>query len=189
MRTRVRFHDDATFELTEQAVTAFAGYSSPAGWSVRGSLGALLGGRLESDAMLGTHDIGLGTLAAIGASRQWTFGDGAWFVTGSAGVSVAVAPTTQAGVAGDLRLVAGDGRVGAIVGRTFGTIFSPYLLARGFGGPVWWTVDGADTSGTDTHHFQLGAGLSVATSLGLTIVVDVSALGEQAASLGASWRL
>lgn len=43
-------------------------------------------------------------------------------------------------------------------------------------------------SGTDASHFQLGAGASVATSIGMTIVIDVSALGEQAASLDASWR-
>jgi hypothetical protein len=54
---------------------------------------------------------------------------------------------------------------------------------------VYWTIAGTETSGTDTRHFQLGAGMSVVTSFGLTIVVDVSALGEQAASLGASWRL
>jgi hypothetical protein len=29
----------------------------------------------------------------------------------------------------------------------------------------------------------------VATELGLTIVLDVSVLGEQAASLGVSWRM
>ena len=74
-------------------------------------------------------------------------------------------------------------------GRTLGRIWNPYVLARGFGGPVWWTVDGSAVSGTDTRHFQLGAGLSVATSIGLAINVDISALGEQAASLGATWRL
>ena len=46
-----------------------------------------------------------------------------------------------------------------------------------------------EVTGTDTRHFQLGAGMSVATKLGLTVVVDISALGEQGASLGASWRL
>jgi hypothetical protein len=88
----------------------------------------------------------------------------------------------------DARFTAGDVRIGAIAGRTFGPV-SPYVLARGFGGPVWWAVDGASTVGSDTRHFQLGAGLSLTTSFGLTIVADVSALGEQAASLGASWRL
>ena len=189
MRTQLRFDDDATFELTEYAATAFAGYSTPSGWSFRATLGALAGGSLERDGMPGTHDIGAGVVGGVGVARQWTLGDGRWFVTGSAGLGVAAASTHEAGAADDPRFTAADARVGAIAGRTFATIWSPYLLARAFGGPVWWTVDGSDATGSDTRHFQLGAGVSVATTFGLTIVVDVSALGEQAASLGASWRL
>lgn len=172
MRTHIGF-DEGTFELTEQAVTAFAGYSAPSGWSYRGSLGVIVDGSVDH------HDMTPGGVVAAGVSRQWT--PGRFFVTGSAGVSVALAS------AKDARFTAGDFRIGAIAGRTFG-IVSPYVLARGFGGPVWWTVDAMSTVGSDTRHFQLGAGLSVTTS-SLTVVVDVSALGEQAASLGASWRL
>jgi hypothetical protein len=189
MRTHVRFDNDATFALDEQAATAFAGYSTPSGWSFRGSVGALVDGSLENDAMPGAHDLSPGFVAAIGVARQWTLGDGYWFVTGSAGLSVAAASTHTAGMADDPRFVAADARIGAIAGRTFAQIWSPYVLARGFGGPVFWKVAGMDATGSDTRHFQLGVGLSVATSIGLTLVVDVSALGEQAASVGASWRL
>jgi len=187
MRTHVRFDGDATFELTEQAATAFGAYSSSTGWSIRATFGGLLDGALERGGT--THDLRPGFVGAIGSSRQWTLGDGQWFVTGSFGLSVAVASTHETGAVDDPRFVAGDFRLGWIAGRTFAKIWSPYVLARGFGGPVWWTVDGEDVTGTDTRHFQLGAGSSVATSWGLTIVVDVSALGEQAASVGASWRL
>jgi hypothetical protein len=189
MRTRLRFDNDATFALTEQAVTALVGYATPAGWSVRVSVGALVDGRVDSDGMLGTHDLDPGVVGGLAVARQWTFGGGQWFVTGTAGVSVAAASTHQAGLSDEPRFVAADARVGAIAGRTLAKIWNPYLLARGFGGPVWWTVAGADTTGADTHHFQVGAGLSVATELGLTIVLDVSVLGEQAASLGVSWRM
>jgi hypothetical protein len=172
MRTHIEF-DEGTFELTEQAVTVFAGYSAPSGWSYRGSLGVIVDGSIDD------HDMTPGGVGAAGISRQWVVGR--FFITGSASASVAIAS------ANDERFTAGDFRIGAIVGRTFG-IVSPYVLARGFGGPVWLTVDGTSTVGSDTRHFQLGAGLSLTTS-SLTIVVDVSALGEQAASLGASWRL
>jgi hypothetical protein len=173
MRTHIEF-DEGTFELTEQAVTAFAGYSTPSGWSYRGSLGVIVDGSVDD------HDMTPGGVVAAGVSRQWT--PAGFFVTGSAGVSVAIASTN------DARFTAGDFRIGAIAGRTFGKLWSPYVLARGFGGPVWWTIDGTSTVGSDTRHFQLGAGLSVTTGR-LTIVADVSALGEQAASLGVSWRL
>jgi hypothetical protein len=65
---------------------------------------------------------------------------------------------------------------------------SPYLLARAFGGPVFWELDAMAVGGTDTHHFQLGAGVSVTTG-SLSVLVDVAALGEQAASLGVALRL
>ena len=185
MRTHVRFDNDATYELEEQAATAFFGYSTPTGWSYRATLGALLDGGLDP----GTHDFDPGFVVAVGVTHQWPLGDGQWFVTGSAGLSIARAQTHMAGGGGDASFTAGDVRAGVIAGRTLAKVWNPYVLARGFGGPVWWTVDGAAVSGTDTRHFQLGAGLSIATSIGLTINVDISALGEQAASLGATWRL
>lgn len=172
MRTHIEF-DAGTFELQEQAVTAFAGYSDPSGWSYRGSLGVIVDGSIDD------HDMTPGGVVGVGAARQWT--PGGFFVTGSAGVSVAFTSSN------DERFTAGDFRIGAIAGRTFG-IVSPYVLARGFGGPVWWTVDGMSTVGSDTRHFQLGAGLSLTTG-SLTVVANLSALGEQAASLGVSWRL
>lgn len=42
----------------QYAVTVSGGYATPSRWSVRGSLGAVLGGRLEGDGL--THDIGPG---------------------------------------------------------------------------------------------------------------------------------
>ena len=182
MRTHIVFDNNATYELQEQAMTATVGYSAAAGWSYRASLGVLLDGGLAP----GAYDFDPGFVVAAGVSRQWPLGDGAWFVNGSAGISVARASTHMASKES---FTAGDARVGVMFGRTLGKIWNPYVLARGFGGPVWWTVDGNAVTGTDTRHFQLGAGLSVATSLGLTLDVDVSALGEQAASLGATWRL
>jgi hypothetical protein len=185
MRTHVKF-DEGTFELTEQAATAFAGYSMASGWSIRVSLGALLDGTLAGDS---THDLHTGVVGAVGVARQWTLGDGYWFINGSAGVSIAATSTHEMGATDDPRLIAGDVRVGVMAGRTFAQIWSPYVLARAFGGPVSWTLAGNDTVGSDTRHFQLGVGLSIATELGLTIVADISLLGEQAASLGVSWRL
>src|SRR5262245_39067301 len=105
MRTHLRFDNDTTFALSEQAATAFAGYSAPSGWSFRASFGALVDGSLEDDAMPGAHDITPGIVGGLGVSRQWTLGDGYWFITGSAGLSVAAASTHQAGVADDPRFV------------------------------------------------------------------------------------
>lgn len=170
----------------QYAVTASAGYISASRWSVRGSLGAVLGGSLEEGDR--THDIGPGLVFAASGSKQWAFG--AWFVTGSVGAGISRTTTLEAGAAGAARhsLYGIDViRLGAMAGRTFG-IASPYVMARGFGGPVLWTLDGMEVRGTDTSKFQVGAGVSVTVS-GLSVLLDVSALGERSASLGVSYRL
>lgn len=126
------------------------------------------------------HDLGTGVLAAVTASRQWTAR--AWFVNGTATFGASRTPTRAPSAA----LTAVDARVGATAGRTFGPV-SPYLLARAFGGPVAWSIDGESVVGTDLYHVQLGAGVTLAVR-DVSFLVDVSALGEQSVSLGVSYR-
>jgi hypothetical protein len=155
---------------------------------VRAAVGAVLGGALESDASPGRFEMQPGVVASLGGSRRWSLGDGRWFVTGSLTASGATLMTEDAAGA-RARLTAFDLRAGAIAGRTFADVIAPYLLARAFGGPVFWTVAGERVTGTDTHKFQLGAGVSVSAPWGLSAIVDVAVLGETSASLGLSWRL
>lgn len=163
-----------------------AGHARPSQLSVRLSVGAVLGGTLEGEGR--TYDIDPGFFVSGSIAKQFTFGP--WFVAGA--FSMALSRTTtleNAPGATEQSLGALDlFRLGLTAGRTFG-IVSPYILARGFAGPVSWSLDAMDVTGSDTHFFQLGAGTSIAFASGLTIVVDISALGEQSASLGASWRL
>lgn len=77
------------------------------------------------------------------------------------------------------------------VGGTAAFVFlasGPYVLARAFGGPVLWRLDGESLSGGDTHHYQLGAGTSVATGGG-SMTVDLALLGERGLSLGVAVEL
>jgi hypothetical protein len=111
---------------------------------------------------------------------------GAWFVTGTVGLSASRATTIEQQMTAKVSIIATDLRLGVMAGRRLG-IVSPYVLARGFGGPVWWSVDGEDVTGTDTHKYQLGAGASVTLRSGLALLVDVAALGERSASLGMSF--
>jgi len=134
-----------------------------------------------------SFDMGTGLVGSVSGSRRWSLGaDKKWFVTGSVTAS---AGTTHTSGASSERFTATDLRGGVIAGRTFADRLSPYLLVRGFGGPVMWKVGGSDVTGTDTHHYQIGVGVSLALPIGLSGVIDLSLLGEQAASIGLSWRL
>jgi hypothetical protein len=189
IRTEINFDDDQTFDLEQQAITAFGGYTLHSGWSLRLSAGVITGGSLERDDAPVRFGLRPGGMVGFAGSRQWTPGDGRWFVTGTGSFSIALASTRMEGGGPNERFLAGDLRIGAIAGRTFADRISPYLLARAFGGPVFWTIAGDSVSGGDASHLQLGAGLSVTLPWKLTATVDVSAVGEQAVSLGVSRRL
>lgn len=160
--------------LEQYAVTASAGRAWPSGVAVRGFVGAVVDGTLTDG---GTAvDLGPGYLGGVAASRPWPLGSFFLIGTASLGASHTAADDSDA-------VTAIDARVGAIVGRRFGP-FSPYVLARAFGGPVMW----GQFTGGDATHVQLGAGFTLTVS-GLAFLVDVSAVGERSASLGVSYRL
>ncbi len=186
--TTLSFSGDLRPDLRQSAVTAIAGYAWPSRISVRAALGVLVGGSLEGEGK--TFDLGAGIVGSVGVARQWA--SPPWFLTGSASLGIS-RTTTREQLATGMHgardsLTAGDARGGITAGRTFGVV-SPYLLARVFGGPVFWSWDGADTTGTDTHHFQLGAGASVSIGARVTLLVDLAALGERAASVGMAVNL
>lgn len=72
----------------------------------------------------------------------------------------------------------------AVVGKTFFDTMSPYVVARAFGGPIFWRIEGKDITGTDRYHFQAGAGLSVSTPQGLDVFAEVIPVGEKSVSCG-----
>ncbi len=180
--TTLSFTDHPSIDLRQSAVTALAGYAWPSRVSVRAALGVLLGGTLEGEGR--TFELGTGIVGSVGVARQWT--RRSWFLAGSASIGLSRASTRESG-GSRASLTAGDVRAGLTAGRTFGP-FSPYLLARAFAGPVFWSWDGTSTTGTDTHHFQLGGGASLALGR-FTLLVDVAALGERAASIGVGMNL
>ena len=184
MSSTIRFTGDQRVDITQYAVMATVGRVRPSGWSWRAAVGAVLDGALEHDAR--SHEVGPGVVGAISAARMWSAKE--WFVTGSVGLSASRTTTGEAGTsAARVPLSAFDGRAGVIAGRTFG-IASPYVLARAFGGPVLWRLDGESISGGDTHHYQLGAGTSIATG-GVSMTLDLALLGERGLSLGVAVEL
>jgi hypothetical protein len=157
---------------------------------LRVSAGAVLDGTLTTAGR--TFDVRPGVVAAVSLSKQWM--RGAWFATGTVGAGVSRTSTLemQTGAASQTLVATDLLRLGATVGRTFGSdgpTFSPYLMARGFVGPVSWNFNAADVTGSDTHKYALGAGASFATKSDFALLADVSAVGERSVSLAASLRL
>jgi hypothetical protein len=78
-----------------------------------------------------------------------------------------------------------DVRAGAVVGTTLWRVLTPYALARAFGGPVFWRQDGQAISGTDAHHYQLGAGVALLVRRRVDLFVEGAPLGERGLAAGA----
>jgi hypothetical protein len=83
------------------------------------------------------------------------------------------------------RFTAFDLRVGAIAGKTLAEVFTPYVTARAFGGPIYWRFDGNDVTGTDLYKYQVGGGLSLALfDRRLDVFAEGIALGERGIAAG-----
>lgn len=146
-------------------------------------LGSVIDGALTTGGR--RYEVSPGILAAVGAARQWA--RGRWFVTATGTLAMSRSSTASTD---DIRvaLTAGDIRGGVMAGRTFGPV-SPYVLVRGFGGPVSWTLDNESITGTDHYKYQLGAGITAATERGVSVVIDASLVGERSLSAGVSLPL
>jgi hypothetical protein len=125
-----------------------------------------------------TSSVSPGPLGAVTASfRPLDEGDVAPFVLLTGSVAGSIAWTTPPGGGSTSTLSAFDLRLGVVAGKTIAHAVTPYLLARAFGGPVFWSGGGRSVTGTDANHYQLGAGLSVRVGR-VDLVFEGVPLGE-----------
>ena len=80
-----------------------------------------------------------------------------------------------------------DLRLGALVGTTIAGVLSPYAVGRVFGGPVYWAYQGEDVIGTDAHHYQLGAGLTVVAFGRVNVFAEGVPIGERSFAAGTAF--
>lgn len=183
--TTLLFGGDRRADLTRHAV--FGGAELPLGKRLSSTIGAgaIVAGTLERNAdrfELTPGPTGFASLGwrAIDASRE-----GPWpFLQINTTLS---ASHTRAGGA---PFTAFDLRVAAVAGRTIEDVVTPYVVARAFGGPIYWRIEGEDVTGTDLYKHQVGGGLSlVLPSRVLDVFVEGIALGERgiAAGLGSTF--
>jgi hypothetical protein len=181
------FSTDIDFGATRLAVeqlatTASVGnFPSPRfGWSV--TAGGVVAGKIgDVDITGGATASGTVSWLPVYESRSRPF----VAVTASFGVGFARAPVDQM----PHSWWAFDARGGVAVGKTLGEHWVPYLAARGFGGPVYWRIAGADVSGNDRYHVTAGAGLTVRLPRSLDLTAEGMPLGERSAALGLTLHL
>jgi hypothetical protein len=153
--------------------------------------GSIVDGRVQVQGV--DYQMHPGWLATAGVSAlALTETEHRPFVLASLVLGYASAHTTEqpTGVsfASNLRVGwrAGDARIGLAVGKTFG-IVRPYAVARAFGGPVNWQLGGQSITGTDSHHYQLGAGAALTLPGHFDVNVEAVPLGEQALVAGVGY--
>jgi hypothetical protein len=106
------------------------------------------------------------------------------FVMATAVLGYAATHTRQSDADPEVAWREGDARIGVAVGKSFGPA-RPYLVARAFGGPVTWTLNGQSINGTDQHHYQLGAGAAFDLPGHFDVDIEAVPLGEQGLVFGA----
>jgi len=185
--TRLRFSGDTSAEQVRFATLATVAYLPSAKLVLQAGLGAAFGGSLTLPE--GEYRFTPGPIALLGADFR-AFDDGRYFLILTSGLSLATA-RTHAPTNGDesARFTALDLRLGAQFGIQLAERVRPYALARVFGGPIFWRYRNEAVTGTDTHHFQLGAGLAVRVANRLNVFAEGVPLGEQAVALGVGLAL
>ena len=183
--TRLRFGEGLYADQVRYATLATLAYLPTAKLVLQAGAGAAFGGWLTlPDAR---YRLSPGPTGLLGADFR-AFDDGRYFLLLTSSLSFATARTQLSGEASE-SYSAFDLRFGAQFGIELSRYFRPYASARVFGGPIFWHYQGEAVTGTDTHHYQLGAGLAVRVSKALNFFAEGMPLGEQAVAVGVGLAL
>ncbi|HYP77799.1 MAG TPA: hypothetical protein VER12_17635 [Polyangiaceae bacterium] len=178
--TRLRFSDALHADQVRYATLATLAYLPTPRLVLQAGAGAAFGGSLTLPD--GEYRFTPGAVALLGADFR-AFDDGRYFLLLTSAISFTAA-RTHANAATSESYTAFDLRLGAQFGVELARIFRPYALARVFGGPVFWRYQGQALTGTDTHHYQLGAGVALRASKAVNLFAEGVPLGERAVAFG-----
>ncbi len=183
--TALHFSTGVEGDQTRAAVLASLSRRLSHRWAIETEIGAAFGGELRMPD--GSYKFSPGPTAALGASYRVV--DGRPFLLATSLLSLSGARTEREGSGERANYEAYNLRLGALFGTTLFDALSPYAVARVFGGPVFWRYRGASVTGTDTSHFQLGAGLVLDLGRSIQAFAEGIPLGERAVSGGLALRL
>lgn len=181
-RTALRFDESLRADQRRYALLAEFAYLPTRALALDLAAGAALGGSL--DAPNGRHEFSAGP--ALAAGLTWRFLDApTHFALVTAQLSFLTSRTELEGES-SARYTAFDVRLGGVLGLNIAGFFHPFALVRAFGGPVFWRYEGRAVTGTDVHHYQLGAGFGFDLGKRCSLLAEIVPLGEQALSAGVS---
>ena len=178
--TVLRFDSSLRATETRAAALAVLAYLPTRSIALELGVGASFGGTLTLPA--GRYEFLPGPSASLGVASRFLDAP-SYFALLTAVASFSASRTEHAG-AERASYTAFDLRLGAEFGLNLVNVLHPYVLARAFGGPVYWTYAGKSVTGTDIHHYQVGAGLAVGLPARLSLFVEGVPLGERAISGG-----
>jgi hypothetical protein len=177
--TAIRFDDDLRFDQKRNVVLGTLGYAPKPNMALELGLGSLVDGSFERAGE--RYDFLPGLLLLAGGSYRLLQHEGTRpFVLLGGQLAYVFSNTERYSGDESVPYHAVDFRVSAVAGWTFFDMLSPYVLARLFGGPVFWRYQGEAISGGDVHHYQLGVGVSLLVAERVNLYVEGVPLGEQA---------
>jgi hypothetical protein len=154
-------------------------------WTVSAGAGAVVSGSLEAGGV--SYRMDPGWLARVGATWLPLDGSGPWpFVALSASLAASGVNTTgPGGVRAPLTSL--DAGLSVSAGKSIAGIVAPYVGAKVFGGPVFWELAGASTTGTDVSHWQVAFGAAANLPFGIDLLVEWAPFGARSAVAQAGW--
>lgn len=188
LNTTLRFSGETEVDLSMNTMSIAGTWSLNNNWTFRSGIGRILSGSLvpENSAR---QDILPGTLYSVGLEYMALIGqDAVPFIHlavlyGGSFTTVedplAKSSTTTDYNSSDLRF---NGRATWVLNQQ---IFS-YISSSFFAGPVNWTLNGKEVTGSDIYHYQVAMG--AAYRLGsLSVFGEWSGIGEQTLAAGLSY--
>ncbi len=184
LSSELRF-GDVTAPFDQRSVAASVTRRLGKAWSVTAGAGAVVSGNIDAGGA--SYVMDPGWLARFGATWLPVDGSGPWpFVALSASLAASGVNTTgPGGVKASLTSL--DAGLSVSAGKSIADLFAPYVGAKVFGGPVFWTLDGASVTGTDVAHWQVAFGIAASLPLGIDLLVEWAPFGAKSAVGQVGW--
>jgi len=179
--TTVEFQGDRRVDVRQASVGAVLGRQLAVRSSLTVAVSAILGGTVESTQK---GDVGTGVTGSV----SWTYlplfeSESRPFIATSLTFGAATT-TAESDDGASYRWSAFDLRLGVMVGKTFFNHLVPFVTGRVFGGPVMWHLGGDAVTGSDTHHYTAGAGLTFRVPGKFSLFAEADPIGERSVSVG-----